>query len=228
MCAVQAFCRRQNLGEGAIHLPRSKLESGLPQKRELLWEMMAKVRRREISECKSDMKCPPETRKLQTGIIYHKIGGNARGEGGTAMAAGMRLFGCGECQVAGSNAPPISGVTSSVSLAVASSVSFVPASRPELTHFAAPALPTARGAAGTPKAKTELTHCAAPPFPPTPRVVGRGGARERAQFSPQVETELSGLCDDDNGGWKPAVIAVLPRVRTGAPPPLLHICVQFR
>ena len=23
---------------------------------------------------------------------------------------------------------------------------------------------------------------------------------ERAQFSPQAETELSGLCDDDNGG----------------------------
>ena len=27
--------------------------------------------------------------------------------------------------------------------------------------------------------------------------VGRGGARERAQFSHQAETELSGLCDDD-------------------------------
>ena len=27
--------------------------------------------------------------------------------------------------------------------------------------------------------------------------VGRGGARERAQFSPQAETELSGLCDDE-------------------------------
>ena len=27
--------------------------------------------------------------------------------------------------------------------------------------------------------------------------VGRGGAREQAQFSPQVETEQSGLCDDD-------------------------------
>ena len=116
MCAVQAFCRRQNLGEGAIHLPRSKLKSGLPQKRELLWEMMAKVRRREISECKSDMKCPPETRKLQTGIIYHKIGGNARGEGGAGMAAVMRLFGCGECQVAGSNAPPIIVVAKSAKL----------------------------------------------------------------------------------------------------------------
>ena len=33
--------------------------------------------------------------------------------------------------------------------------------------------------------------------PPRPRAVGRGGARERAQFSPQAETELSGLCDDD-------------------------------
>ena len=32
------------------------------------------------------------------------------------------------------------------------------------------------------------------------RAVGRGGARERAQFSPQAEMELSGLCDDDNGG----------------------------
>ena len=27
--------------------------------------------------------------------------------------------------------------------------------------------------------------------------VGRGGARERVQFSPQAETELSGLCDDE-------------------------------
>ena len=36
--------------------------------------------------------------------------------------------------------------------------------------------------------------------PTAPRAVGRGGARERAQFSPQAETELSGLCDDDNGG----------------------------
>ncbi len=27
--------------------------------------------------------------------------------------------------------------------------------------------------------------------------VGRGGTRERAQFSPQAETELSGLCDDE-------------------------------
>ena len=26
--------------------------------------------------------------------------------------------------------------------------------------------------------------------------VGKGGARERTQFSPQAETELSGLCDD--------------------------------
>ena len=26
---------------------------------------------------------------------------------------------------------------------------------------------------------------------------------ERAQFSPQAETELSGLCDDDNGGRIP-------------------------
>jgi len=29
--------------------------------------------------------------------------------------------------------------------------------------------------------------------------VGKGGARERTQFSPQVETELSGLCDDAAG-----------------------------
>ena len=39
--------------------------------------------------------------------------------------------------------------------------------------------------------------------PAAPRAVGRGGARERAQFSPQAETELSGLCDDDNGGCIP-------------------------
>ena len=53
--------------------------------------------------------------------------------------------------------------------------------------------------------------------PAAPRAVGRGGApkptkwarkcpwgaREQAQFSPQAETELSGLCDDDNGGRIP-------------------------
>ena len=39
--------------------------------------------------------------------------------------------------------------------------------------------------------------------PAAPRAVGRGGAREQAQFSPQAETELSGLCDDDNGGCIP-------------------------
>ena len=39
--------------------------------------------------------------------------------------------------------------------------------------------------------------------PAAPRAVGRGGARERAQFSPQAETELSGLCDDDNEGRIP-------------------------
>ena len=38
--------------------------------------------------------------------------------------------------------------------------------------------------------------------PPRPARWG-GGARERAQFSPQAETELSGLCDDDNGGASP-------------------------
>ena len=36
--------------------------------------------------------------------------------------------------------------------------------------------------------------------PAAPRAAGRGGARERAQFSPQAETELSGLCDDTMGG----------------------------
>ena len=38
--------------------------------------------------------------------------------------------------------------------------------------------------------------------------VGRGGARERTQFSPQAETELSGLCDDKmvGGRWKPTRI----------------------
>ena len=39
--------------------------------------------------------------------------------------------------------------------------------------------------------------------PAAPRAVGRGGAREQAQFSPQAEPELSGLCDDDNGGCIP-------------------------
>ena len=49
--------------------------------------------------------------------------------------------------------------------------------------------------------------------PAAPRAVGGGGARERAQFSPQAETEHSGLCDDDNGGRIcPAIfMAVSPR-----------------
>ena len=52
--------------------------------------------------------------------------------------------------------PPLAASQSplnSVSLAVTSSVSLVPALRPELTHSAAPALPTARGAAGAPMRK---------------------------------------------------------------------------
>ena len=39
--------------------------------------------------------------------------------------------------------------------------------------------------------------------PAAPRAVGRGGARERAQFSPQAETELSRLCDDAMGAHPP-------------------------
>ncbi|MCG4467293.1 triose-phosphate isomerase [Lawsonibacter sp. DFI.6.74] len=31
-------------------------------------------------------------------------------------------------------------------------------------------------------------------------LIGRGGARERAQLSRQAEAELSGLCDDEDGG----------------------------
>ena len=42
--------------------------------------------------------------------------------------------------------------------------------------------------------------------PAAPRAVGRGEARERAQFSPQAETELSGLCDDNGGRICPASI----------------------
>ena len=37
-----------------------------------------------------------------------------------------------------------------------------------------------------------------PPEPSGAVPVGRGGARERAQFSPQAETELSGLCSDED------------------------------
>ena len=55
--------------------------------------------------------------------------------------------------------------------------------------------------------------------PAAPRAVGRGGARERAQFSPQAETELSGLCDDDNGGCIPAGQAPL---REQPPPKGCH------
>ena len=48
-----------------------------------------------------------------------------------------------------------------------------------------------------------------------PRAVGRGGARERAQFSPQAETEFSGLCDDDNGG---CILAGQAPLREQTPP----------
>ena len=55
--------------------------------------------------------------------------------------------------------------------------------------------------------------------PAAPRAVGRGGARERAQFSLQAETELSGLCDDDNGGCicQPSAW-LISRVQWDAPP----------
>ena len=53
--------------------------------------------------------------------------------------------------------------------------------------------------------------------PAAPRAVGRGGARERAQFSPQAETELSGLCDDDNGGRTP--VGTAPGGRSPISPP---------
>ena len=43
-----------------------------------------------------------------------------------------------------------------------------------------------------------MTYFRGPPREPSGAGrVGRGGARERAQFSPQAETELSGLCDDE-------------------------------
>ena len=54
--------------------------------------------------------------------------------------------------------------------------------------------------------------------PAAPRAVGRGGAREQAQFSPQAETELSGLCDDDNGGRIPAGQAPLREQNPPRPP----------
>ena len=31
--------------------------------------------------------------------------------------------------------------------------------------------------------------------------VGRGGARERVELSPQAEAEQSGLCDDEGAYW---------------------------
>ena len=59
--------------------------------------------------------------------------------------------------------------------------------------------------------------------PAAPRAVGRGGARERAQFSPQAETELSGLCDDDNGGCiAPPSAWLFPRVQWDALPYLFR------
>ena len=40
-----------------------------------------------------------------------------------------------------------------------------------------------------------------PQQPSEAGAVGRGGTRERAQFSPQGETEESGLCDDEGDEW---------------------------
>ena len=40
-----------------------------------------------------------------------------------------------------------------------------------------------------------------PQQPSEAGAVGRGGTRERAQFSPQGETEESGLCDDEGDAW---------------------------
>ena len=64
-----------------------------------------------------------------------------------------------------------------------------------------------------------LAHCAVPPLPTKPKVgfagapskpsaagsMGKGGAREQTQFSPQAETEWSGLCDD--AGQRPLRIS---------------------
>ena len=54
------------------------------------------------------------------------------------------------------------------------------------------------------------------------RAVGSGGARERAQFWPQAETELSGLCDDDNGGCIAQPSSWLHVLSNGTAPPTIH------
>ena len=62
------------------------------------------------------------------------------------------------------------------------------------TKYGAPAAPCAVGRGGAPKPTKWARKC---PW----------GARERAQFSPQAETELSGLCDDAMGGASPVETA---------------------
>jgi len=42
--------------------------------------------------------------------------------------------------------------------------------------------------------------------------VGRGGARERAEFLPQAETEESGLCDDEGDEWLPLLLPLRQRM----------------
>ena len=44
LCAVRAFCRRQNPGAGAIHLPRACKIKGVPGGRKPAGDMAAKER----------------------------------------------------------------------------------------------------------------------------------------------------------------------------------------
>ena len=96
-----------------------------------------------------------------------------------------------------------------------SSTSLAPPLAAGLAHFAAPPLPT----------KPKGGFAGPPSKPSAAGSMGKGGARERAQFSPQAETELSGLCDD--AGQRPLYLsdydkAVLA-IRDGELPAFLEL-----
>ena len=86
----------------------------------------------------------------------------------------------------------------------ASSISLAPPQAAGFAHSAAPPLPT----------KPEGGFAGPPSKPSEAGSMGKGGARERTQFSPEAETEWSGLCDDAGqrplrlSGYDKAVLAI--------------------
>lgn len=61
------------------------------------------------------------------------------------------------------------------------------------------------------------SNMGSPRKPSAAGCVGKGGARKRTQFSPQAETELSGLCDDESSVWARPRRSWRPRPRSSPP-----------